>query len=102
MPVQRYGPGAGTPPPTPSKPEPSPSAAAKVFAALALLVLVFLVWGCVSAVTSDPLPERTPAEVRDERRAVEDVKVYCGLWWDGLMELKDEHAQVCVDTGWGK
>ncbi len=108
MPVQRYGPGAGTPPPTPSTPELSPAAAGGL-GALVLVLLVLAVWGCVSVLAGDRPPEPTPAEVRDERRAVEDerravedMKAYCGLWWDGLMELTDEQAQLCVDTGWGK
>lgn len=105
MSTQRYGPGADGPGDGPPQPELSP-AAAYVLGSVVLVVLVLVVWGCVSVLAGDP---PTPAEVRDQRRAeedqrraVEDVKVYCGLWWDGLMELTDDQAQLCVDTGWGK
>ena len=30
------------------------------------------------------------------------VETACPLWWDGVLELPDHQAQICVDGGYGK
>ena len=80
--------------------------------AIALLVVVglplFLAWQCASAFTGsdDDRPRLTPSEVREEQRELDDAKrtveTACALWWEGAIELSDDHAQICIDGNYGR
>lgn len=82
--------------------------AGRAGAVLALLLVGF--FACSSIVDTGTeivrdRPTRTtlsPSQVREREQDKEIVKAACSLWWDGVIELPDDHAQTCVDTGWGK
>ena len=50
------------------------------------------------AAPHDPVTE-SGQEQEEYRRIVE---AECARWWDGLVELPDHQAQVCVDGGYGR
>ena len=78
----------------------------KVIALLAMVGLpLFFAWQCAGFVLdsdSEPRSRPTPQEQRELEQAKRTVETTCGLWWDGVLDLPDHQAQVCIDGGYGR
>ena len=74
-----------------------------------------LVWGCLVGLPlyfawqcgrvlsdSESRTRPTPQEQRELEQTKRTVETACGLWWDGVLDLPDHQAQVCIDGGYGR
>ena len=74
----------------------------KVFYGVVIVgLLVYFSWKCAGD-EPEPVVRPDPLEQRELEQAKRTVETACGLWWDGVLDLPDHQAQVCIDVGYGR
>ena len=80
----------------------------KAAAGVALLLFVFFACSNMADTGSELIRDRTPTttlaptQVREQEQFERSFKAQCSLWWADIIELPEQHAQICVETGWGR